>query len=116
MIYERALPDSLVAAGEHIGILPDDAVDILAVDIAPTGPDQTSDEKKVSIFAKDSRFPYHYAMKKELVEAAKRANGGIDLNMAARSRKGRIPRSRSQSASHTETASANPRTTTHDVY
>ena len=62
------------AVYEEIGhgtvTLPDDALDILAVDIAPTGPDQTSDERKVSIFAKDSRFPYHAAMKKELVEAA----------------------------------------------
>ena len=47
---------------------------------------------------------------------AKRANGGHDLNMAIRSRKGRIPRSRSHSASHAEMASANASTTTHDVY
>ena len=53
--------------------LPDGVRDILAVDIAPTGPDQTSDERKVSVFAKDSRFPYHAGMKKELIEAAKRA-------------------------------------------
>ena len=50
--------------------LPDDVRDILAVDIAPTGPDQTSDERKVSIFAKDSRFPYHRGLTNELREAA----------------------------------------------
>ena len=37
--------------------LPEEVKDILAVDIAPTGPEQNSDEHKVSIFAKDSRFP-----------------------------------------------------------
>ena len=62
------------AAYEEIGHgttwLPDDVRDILAVDIAPTGPDQTSDEHKVSIFAKDSRFPYHWGMTNELRQCA----------------------------------------------
>lgn len=51
--------------------LPEDVKDILSVDIAPTGPDQNSDERKVSIFAKDSRYPYHRAMTGELIDAAK---------------------------------------------
>lgn len=51
--------------------LPADVCDILALDIAPTGPDQTSDERKVSIFAKDTRFPYHWEMTNELVRAAR---------------------------------------------
>ena len=54
--------------------LPADVEDILALDIAPTGPDQTSDEEKVSIFAKDTKFPYHWEMTNELVEMA-RAEG-----------------------------------------
>lgn len=54
--------------------LPEDVRDILAVDIAPTGPDQNSDERKVSIFAKDSRFPYHYGMTRELQDVAEKAN------------------------------------------
>lgn len=62
------------AAYEEIGhgtsYLPADVADILAIDIAPTGPDQNSDEHKVSIFAKDSRFPYHYTMTSELRSAA----------------------------------------------
>ena len=56
--------------------LPEDTADILALDIAPTGPDQTSDEEKVSIFAKDTRFPYHWEMTNELVQTAKAA--GLD--------------------------------------
>ena len=63
------------ACYEEIGhgttYLPNDVKDILAVDIAPMGDNQTSDEKKVSIFAKDSRFPYNYNYTNELREIAK---------------------------------------------
>ncbi|MBE6989210.1 MAG: M42 family metallopeptidase [Ruminococcaceae bacterium] len=59
--------------------LPEDVRDVLAVDIAPTGPDQTSDERKVSIFAKDSRYPYHWEMTNELRDAAIAA--GVDYVM-----------------------------------
>ncbi len=59
--------------------LPEGVKDVLAVDIAPTGPQQNSDEHKVSIFAKDSRFPYHWAMTNELRAAAIRA--GVDYVM-----------------------------------
>ena len=66
------------AAYEEIGHgttwLPEGVKDMLALDIAPTGPDQNSDEHKVSIFAKDSRFPYHWAMTNELRDAAIKAN------------------------------------------
>ncbi|MBP5224125.1 MAG: M20/M25/M40 family metallo-hydrolase, partial [Lachnospiraceae bacterium] len=68
---------------EEIGhgtvVLPEDVEDILAVDIAPTGPQQNSDEHKVSIFAKDSRFPYHWGMTNEVREAAIAA--GVDYVM-----------------------------------
>ena len=71
------------AAYEEIGHgtawLPGDVRDIVALDIAPTGPDQTSDEHKVSIFAKDSRFPYHWRLTSDLREAAVRA--GVDYVM-----------------------------------
>ena len=43
---------------------------MIAVDIAPVGPEQTSDERRVSIFAKDSRFPYHWGLTNELRETA----------------------------------------------
>ena len=71
------------AVYEEIGhgttVLPEDVVDMLALDIAPTGPDQTSDERKVSIFAKDSRFPYHWGMTNELRQTALEA--GVDFVM-----------------------------------
>ncbi len=65
------------AAYEELGHgttwLPAGVKDILAVDIAPTGPDQTSDERKVSLFAKDSRFPYQLELLRELQDAADRS-------------------------------------------
>lgn len=69
------------AVYEEIGhgttFLPDGVKDIIAVDIAPTGPDQTSDEKKVSIFAKDSRFPYNKELTDELRKTA--IDSGVDF-------------------------------------
>ncbi len=59
--------------------LPEGIRDVLALDIAPTGPDQNSEEHKVSVFAKDSRFPYHSGMAAELRETAKKA--GVDYVM-----------------------------------
>jgi putative aminopeptidase FrvX len=68
---------------EEIGhgtvVLPEDVEDMIAVDIAPTGPDQNSDERKVSIFAKDSRFPYHWGLTNELRRAA--IDAGVDYVM-----------------------------------
>lgn len=57
--------------GHGTTYLPEGVKDILAIDIAPIGPDQNSDERKVSIFAKDSRFPYHDVMTNELRSCAK---------------------------------------------
>ena len=70
---------------EEIGhgtvVLPEDVKDMLAVDIAPTGPDQNSDERKVSIFTKDSRFPYHWGLTNELREAAIRAKADYVMDI-----------------------------------
>ena len=65
--------------GHGTTVLPEDVRDMLALDIAPTGPEQTSDEKKVSIFAKDSRFPYHWEMTNELRRTA--LDTGVDFVM-----------------------------------
>ena len=65
--------------GHGTAWLPEGVEDMLAVDIAPTGPEQNSDERKVTIFAKDSRFPYHWGMTNELIRAAEGA--GIDFVM-----------------------------------
>lgn len=60
--------------GHGTAYLPEGIKDILAIDIAPTGPEQNSDEHKVSVFAKDSLFPYHYEMTNELRDCAIRNN------------------------------------------
>ena len=65
--------------GHGTAWLPEGVMDILALDIAPTGPDQNSEEHKVSVFAKDSRFPYHSGMTAELRECAQKA--GLDYVM-----------------------------------
>ena len=62
--------------GHGTAWLPEGVRDVLALDIAPTGPEQNSEEHKVSVFAKDSRFPYHSGMAAELRETAKKA--GVD--------------------------------------
>ena len=62
--------------GHGTTVLPRDVRDMIAVDIAPTGPQQTSNERKVSIFAKDSRFPYHHGLTCELRQAA--IDAGVD--------------------------------------
>ncbi len=60
---------------EEIGhggsFIPADVRDFLAVDIACIGPEQTSDERKVSVFCKDSRFPYNTDITRKLEECAK---------------------------------------------
>ena len=71
------------AVYEEIGhgttVLPADVKDMIALDIAPIGPEQNSDERKVSIFAKDLRFPYHWGLTNELRDAAIAA--GVDYAM-----------------------------------
>ncbi|MBQ7060208.1 MAG: M42 family metallopeptidase [Clostridia bacterium] len=65
--------------GHGTTYMPRDTRDYLALDIAPTGPEQNSDERKVTIFCKDSRFPYHWGLTNELRETAKRI--GCDFVM-----------------------------------
>ena len=65
--------------GHGTTVLPEDVEDMIAVDIAPTGPDQNSDERKVSLFAKDSRYPYHWGLTNELRQTA--IDAGVDYVM-----------------------------------
>ncbi len=70
---------------EEIGhggsMIPADVKDFLAVDIACIGPEQTSDERKVSLFCKDSRFPYNLDMLKELEASAKDSGADYVLDI-----------------------------------
>ncbi len=59
--------------GHGTSWLPEGVKDILSIDIAPMGPDQNVDEHQVAIFAKDSRYPYHWEFTNELRAAAIRS-------------------------------------------
>lgn len=50
--------------------LPEDAIEILAVDMGAVGDDLETDEYKVSICAKDSSGPYNYEVTTELIRLA----------------------------------------------
>ncbi len=65
--------------GHGTTFMPEDVKDYLAIDIAPTGPDQNSDETKVTIFCADTRFPYHAELTNELHDIAEKA--GVDYVM-----------------------------------
>ena len=61
--------------------IPPQTEDLIALDIAPVGPEQTSDEHKATIFAKDSRFPYHLELTRELIDAAERAGINYEVDV-----------------------------------
>ncbi|HIC90157.1 MAG TPA: M42 family peptidase, partial [Anaerolineae bacterium] len=62
-----------VGHGASSGI-PEDATELLAVDMAAVGEGQNSDEFTVSICAQDSGGPYHIAMRRKLVRLAQERN------------------------------------------
>lgn len=69
----------LISNNEEIGYggnsnIPEETVEYLAVDMGALGDGQASDEYTVSICAKDGSGPYHYAMRKHLIELAKANN------------------------------------------
>ncbi|MED1419625.1 M42 family metallopeptidase [Bacillus smithii] len=76
---ERILPYTthfLFSNNEEIGYggnsnIPEETVEYLAVDMGAIGHGQSSDEYSVSICAKDSSGPYHYGLRKHLVQLAK---------------------------------------------
>lgn len=69
-----------VGHGTSAGI-PHGIRDIVAVDMAAVGEGQTSDERAVTICAKDSSGPYHYGLTRELIDLAAREsiNYRVDL-------------------------------------
>ena len=65
-----------ISNNEEIGYggnsnIPEETVEYIAVDMGAIGDGQTSDEYTVSICAKDSSGPYHYALTQHLVGLAK---------------------------------------------
>lgn len=54
--------------GHGVGYLPEEAFEILALDIGIVGPKQNSDEYSVSIAAKDNKTLYNYEFRERLVD------------------------------------------------
>ncbi|KIL47484.1 M42 family metallopeptidase [Jeotgalibacillus campisalis] len=66
----------IIANNEEIGYggnsnIPKETTEYIAVDMGALGDGQASDEYTVSICAKDSSGPYHYGLRKQLIELAK---------------------------------------------
>jgi putative aminopeptidase FrvX len=65
----------LISNNEEIGYggnsnIPEETVEYLAVDMGAIGDGQSTDEYTVSICAKDASGPYHYELRKKLVQLA----------------------------------------------
>ncbi|WP_132746434.1 M42 family metallopeptidase [Scopulibacillus darangshiensis] len=66
----------LISNNEEIGYggnsnIPEETVEYIAVDMGALGDGQSSDEYTVSICAKDSSGPYHYGLRRHLIDLAK---------------------------------------------
>jgi putative aminopeptidase FrvX len=64
-----------VGHGTSAGI-PAGVTEAIAVDMAAVGPGQSSDERAVTICAKDTSGPYHYGLTRQLIDLARR--DGLD--------------------------------------
>ena len=75
-----------ISNNEEIGYggnsnIPEETVEYIAVDMGAIGDGQTSDEYTVSICAKDSSGPYHYALTQHLVGLAKNKDIAYKLDI-----------------------------------
>ncbi len=69
-----------VGHGGSSGV-PEDVEEIISVDMGAVGDDLTTDERKVSICAKDSGGPYDYAVTNALIAAAKEAGASYAVDI-----------------------------------
>ncbi len=85
LTYMRHLKEEDIVLSRHVTVyfslyeevghggasgVPNDTIDVLAVDIGCCGPTHGSDEKKVSIGTMDTAFPYHRGLIDDLLAAA----------------------------------------------
>ncbi|MER2089319.1 MAG: M42 family metallopeptidase [Sporosarcina sp.] len=75
-----------ISNNEEIGYggnsnIPEETVEYIAVDMGAIGDGQTSDEYTVSICAKDSSGPYHYALTQQLTGLCKEGNIPFKLDI-----------------------------------
>jgi len=76
----------LISNNEEIGFggnsnISEKTVEYLAVDMGAIGDGQATDEYTVSICAKDSSGPYHYGLRKHLIELAKTHGVGYQIDI-----------------------------------
>jgi putative aminopeptidase FrvX len=76
----------LISNNEEIGYggnsnISPETIEYLAVDMGALGDGQASDEYTVSICAKDSSGPYHYGLRKHLVELAEKNGLGYKVDI-----------------------------------
>ena len=57
-------------SGHGVSFIPEDAFEMIAIDIGIVGEKQNSDEYSVSIAAKDKKTPYNYEFRNRLVDLA----------------------------------------------
>lgn len=76
----------LISNNEEIGYggnsnIPEETIEYLAVDMGAMGDGQSTDEYTVSICVKDASGPYHYSLRKHLVELAEKNKVGYKLDI-----------------------------------
>ncbi|GAA0422231.1 M42 family metallopeptidase [Virgibacillus sp. AGTR] len=76
----------LISNNEEIGYggnsnIPVETTEYLAVDMGAMGDGQSTDEYTVSICVKDASGPYHYGLRKHLVDLAQKNNIGYKLDI-----------------------------------
>ncbi|NRG45357.1 M42 family metallopeptidase [Bacillus sp. CRN 9] len=76
----------LISNNEEIGYggnsnIPSETVEYLAVDMGAMGDGQSTDEYTVSICVKDASGPYHYELRKRLIQLAKDNDIGYKLDI-----------------------------------
>lgn len=76
----------LISNNEEIGYggnsnITPETIEYLAVDMGAMGDGQSTDEYTVSICVKDASGPYHYGLRKRLVELAEKNNIGYKLDI-----------------------------------
>lgn len=76
----------LISNNEEIGYggnsnIPEETVEYLAVDMGAMGDGQSTDEYTVSICVKDASGPYHYGLRKHLVQLAEENEIGYKLDI-----------------------------------
>lgn len=67
--------------GHGVSFIPEDTDELIAIDIAPVGSNQNSDEYSVSIAARDKKTPYDYDMISALADTSSQNNIPFNIDV-----------------------------------